>query len=129
MARFIGKYVGQAEKRIDAYEKVTGTAEYSTDVATRLKSKAVQMRALTSPHAHAKITKLDLSKAEAAPGVVGIITGNDDYAWENFPKTSVLAQDNEVIWAGQIVALVAAETEEQAWNAIELIDVEYDTLN
>jgi len=128
MARFIGKYVGQAEKRIDAYEKVTGTAEYSTDVATRLKSKAVQMRALTSPHAHAKITKLDLSKAEAAPGVVGIITGNDDYAWENFPKTSVLAQDNEVIWAGQIVALVAAETEEQAWNAIELIDVEYEPL-
>ncbi|KZL89247.1 xanthine dehydrogenase family protein molybdopterin-binding subunit [Clostridium magnum] len=121
-------YVGKSVKRIDAYEKVTGKAVYATDVATQAKN-AVYMHALTSPYAHAKIKKLDLSKAEKAPGVVGIITGDEPGAnWELFPKDAVLAQNNEVIWAGQIIALVAAETLEQAKDAIELIDIEYEVL-
>ena len=121
-------YVGKSEKRIDAYEKVTGKALYATDVATQAQG-AVHMHALVSAHAHAKITKLDLSKAENAPGVVGIITGDEPgIEWDGFPKDAILAQNNEVIWAGQIIALVAAETLEQAKNAIELIDIEYEVL-
>ena len=128
MTRFIGKYVGQNQKRIDAYEKVTGKALYATDVAVQTRD-AVHMHALVSPYAHAKITKLDLSKAEKAPGVVGIITGEEPgIDWESFPKDAIMAQNNEVIWAGQIVALVAAETLEQAKDAIELIDIEYEVL-
>ena len=124
----MAKYIGKAVKRVDAYEKVTGKGLYATDIAVQTKN-AIHMHALVSPYAHAKITKLDLSKAEKAPGVVGIITGDEPgINWESFPKDAILAQNNEVIWAGQIVALVAAETLEQAKDAIELIDVEYEVL-
>lgn len=123
----MARYIGKPEKRVDAYEKVTGKGLYATDIAVQTRD-AVHMHALVSPYAHAKIKKLDLSKAEKAPGVVGIITGDEPADWENFPRDAVLAQNNEVIWAGQIVALVAAETLEQAKDAIELIDVEYEVL-
>lgn len=124
----MAKYIGKAIKRVDAYEKVTGKGLYATDIAIQTQN-AVHMHALVSPYAHAKIKKMDLSKAEKAPGVVGIITGEEvGVDWESFPKDAILAQNNEVIWAGQIVALVAAETLEQAKDAIELIDVEYEVL-
>lgn len=121
------RYVGVDVKRVDAYEKVTGRAKYTIDVASEARA-ALHMVALTSPYAHAKIIKLDTTKCEAAPGVKGIITGDEPARWETFPKDAVLVQNREAIWAGQIVALVAAESLEQARDAIELIEVDYEPL-
>jgi len=118
--------IGKSEKRIDAYEKVTGKAQYASDYFSRARTTMPQMKLFTSPHAHAKILKLDVSRAEAMPGVIKIITSREpDVDWDQFPKPAYLAQDR-VIWAGQIIALVLAETEELAEKAMELIEVEYE---
>src|SRR5205814_4037242 len=98
---------------------------------------------LRSPHAHAKIRKIDTSKAKAAPGVVAIyasddltgvnglpcgwlITGTDGKPM-NEPPHPVLAQ-GKVRYVGDGVALVIAETLAQAKDAAELIVVDYEVL-
>lgn len=119
--------IGKSEKRVDAYDKVTGKGLYASDYFTRA-AKMPQMKLLTSPYAHAKITKLDTQKAERLPGVIRIITGQEpDVDWDQFPKTAYLAQ-NRVLWAGQIVAMVLAENSTIADEALGLIEVEYEVL-
>ena len=119
--------IGKSQKRIDAYEKVTGKATFASDYFSRA-TKMAQMRLFTSPHAHANILRLDVSRAQAMPGVIKIITGKEPgVEWDQFPKPAYLAQDR-VIWAGQIIALVLAQTEEIAEKAIEAIEIEYEVL-
>jgi carbon-monoxide dehydrogenase large subunit len=119
--------IGKGAKRIDAYDKVTGKGLYASDFGNQFPN-LLHVRALHSPYAHARITKLDISKAEKMPGVVKIVTGRDeDVDWDNFPKTSILARE-EALWAGQRIALVAAETVLQAEDAVEAIEVEYERL-
>jgi CO/xanthine dehydrogenase Mo-binding subunit len=60
--------------RIDGVGKVTGAAEYTADVAIE---GALWAKVLRSPHAHARITRVDASKARAFPGVHAVITGDD----------------------------------------------------
>jgi carbon-monoxide dehydrogenase large subunit len=100
---------------------------------------------LRSPHAHAKIARIDTSKAKAAPGVLAVLTGED---WDNSgfgdlpvpsgpkrrdasplykPRYRALARDR-VRWAGDYVAFVVAETVNQAMDAAELIEVDYEPL-
>ena len=70
----------------------------------------------------------DTSKAQALEGVLYILTGAEPgIDWDQYPKAAVLATDR-ALWAGQTVALVAAETEELAQQAVDLIDVEYEVL-
>jgi len=117
--------IGKGVKRIDAYDKVTGKGMFAGDYMTNAKDMA-QMRLLTSPYAHAKILKLDTSKAEKMPGVIKIITSKEPGVdWDQFPKPAYLAQDR-ALWAGQIIALVLAETEDLAEKAVEAIEVEYE---
>lgn len=119
--------IGKGEKRIDAYDKVTGKGLYASDYGNQFPNKA-HIKALRSPYAHAKITKLDISKAQALDGVIYIMTGNEPgIDWDQFPKAAIIAID-ETLWAGQIVALVCAETLEIADKAIEMIEVEYEKL-
>lgn len=119
--------IGKGEKRIDAYDKVTGKGLYASDYGNQFPHKA-HIKALRSPYAHAKIKKLDVSKARALEGVIYIMTGDQpDLDWDQFPKASIIAVD-ETLWAGQIVALVCAETLEIAEKAIEAIEVEYEKL-
>ncbi len=124
-------FIGKNEIRVDAYEKATGKAKYLEDLQGQFKD-LLHARALRSPHAHALIVNVDVSKAEQLPGVVTIIKGTDpDVPWYDIPYASSYygnpARD-EVIWAGQAVAIVVAETLDIAEQACELIEVEYKPL-
>lgn len=119
--------IGKGELRLDAYDKVTGKGLYASDYGNQFPVLA-HMKALRSPYAHAKIKKLDLNKAKGLDGVIYIMTGEETGVdWDQYPKASIIAKD-EALWAGQIVALVCAETLEIAEKAVELIDVEFEKL-
>ena len=120
------RLIGKSEKRIDAYDKVTGKGLYASDYGNQFPNLA-HIKALRSPYAHAKIKSLDVSKAKALEGVIYIMTGDEPLDWDQFPKTSIIAKD-EALWAGQIVALVCAESLEIAEKAIGLIAVEFEKL-
>ncbi len=94
-------------------------------------------KVLFSPHAHARITRIDASKARALPGVHAVLTHHDvpriahTTAGQGFPEPSPYDSfilDNKVRFVGDRVAAVAAETEELAAQALALIEVEYDVL-
>lgn len=120
------KVIGTSVTRLDAVKKVTGTAQFADDIQfTRPLYCAVKR----SPYAHAKILKIDTSKAEALPGVRAVITG------EAYAKRSGLYLEDKNFLAvgtakfiGEGVAAVAAESEELAHEAAELIEVEYEEL-
>ncbi len=94
-----------------------GKAEYATRV---LLPNMLYVRFLTSPHPRAKIKSLDTSTAEKMPGVAYVLT------YQNAPKTSPLPQ--ELNFQGEVVAIVAADTEDLAEDAVEAIQVEYEPL-
>ena len=124
-------YIGKNEIRVDAFEKATGKAVYLEDLQGQFND-LLHGRALRSPHAHALIKKIDVSTAEKLPGVVTIIKGTDpDVPWYDIPYASSYYGNparEEVIWAGQAVAIVVAESVDIAEQAIELIEVEYEPL-
>ncbi|MGH7338212.1 MAG: xanthine dehydrogenase family protein molybdopterin-binding subunit, partial [Myxococcota bacterium] len=101
------RVAGTDHPRVDALLKVTGAARYSYDIR---RPGMIYAGLLVSPHAHAKIVKVDLSKARALPGVL--------YTEAHEGKT--------VRYAGDHVAGVAAESEEVLDDALRLIDVEYE---
>ena len=119
--------IGKREKRIDAYDKVTGKGLFASDYGNQFPNLAY-MKACRSPYAHAKIKNLDISEANELDGVICILTGDiPGIDWDQFPKTAIIAKD-ETLWAGQIVALVSAETLEIAEKAVELIKCDYEKL-
>ncbi len=119
--------IGESIARVDAYEKVTGKALYTADYLKQF-PEALHMKALRSPYAHARIRRIDTARAEATPGVVGVITaGEPGVRWNSFPPYAILAGD-EAIWAGQTVALVAAQSEQAAMDAIAAMEVDYEPL-
>lgn len=124
-------YIGKSEIRLDAYDKATGKAKFVEDLRSQFTG-LLHLKALRSPHAHALIKKIDTSKAAKLPGVVSIAVGTDpDIPWYDLPYASSYYGNparNEVIWAGQAVAIVAAETEDIAEQAAELIEAEYEVL-
>ncbi|MCK5603780.1 xanthine dehydrogenase family protein molybdopterin-binding subunit, partial [Candidatus Pacearchaeota archaeon] len=121
------KYVGQSVPRKDAFEKVSGAAVYAFDIDNI--SNMLYCKFLTSPYAHARIVFIDTSKAERLSGVEAIATGKD---WS--VKIGLYAGDRDilavekVVWIGQPVVAVAAQTEEIAERALEAIKVEYEVL-
>ena len=131
--------VGQVTRRIDAYERVTGRATYTRDVQL---PGMLYGRALRSPHPHARIRGIDVSKAAALPGVRAVIT--DENARVVWGSGSVPRQysddmkaitkhrryifDNPVRFVGQPVAAVAAVNRYVAEEALELIEVDYEEL-
>ncbi|HEX5415575.1 MAG TPA: xanthine dehydrogenase family protein molybdopterin-binding subunit [Chloroflexota bacterium] len=125
--------VGQRAPRVDALDKVTGRAKYTAD----LKLPGMLHGAfLRSPHAHARILRIDTSKAEALPGVKAVLTQDrlagrvskivdeehgTSYDFQAFARAKVKFQ-------GQKVGAVAAVTKEIAEEAVRLIEVEYEVL-
>jgi CO/xanthine dehydrogenase Mo-binding subunit len=84
---------------------------------------------LRSPHAHARITSVDAKRAEKSPGVMAVITGQAfPYRMGLYIRDKMVLAKDKVRWAGEPVAAIAAETEEAAEAAIELIDVHYAPL-
>ena len=100
-----------------AIPRYTGKALYATRV---LLPNTLHVKLLGSPHARAKIKSIDTSKAEKMPGVKYILTR------ENAPKSYPMPQ--ELFFQGEVVAFVAAETEDQAEDAMYAIDVDYEIL-
>lgn len=122
------RWVGKRVARKDGPEKVTGTLKYMTDYQFE---HMVWGRVLRSKHPYARIKRIDTSRAQACPGVVCVLTHEDIPGFNGFgiviPDQPVLCHDF-VRCLGDAVALVAAESEEIAETALNLIDVEYDEL-
>ena len=110
--------VGARTARVDGPDIVTGSAVYADDV--RLPNMAYG-RVLHSPHAHARIKSIDVSRARKLPGVLDVISAAD------VPELSIFAVD-EVCFHGQKVAAVAAEDPDIAEDALRLIKVNYEVL-
>ena len=128
------KQVNHSVTKIDALQLALGKDSY---VADFVPNDALIIKMLWSPHAHARIKKLDVSKAEKMPGVKAVLWyGNVPRiahctAGQGFPEPSpydTFMFDKKVRCVGDRVAAVAAETEEQALAALEVIKVEYELL-
>jgi len=123
------RVVGKPLSRVDAYERVTGSAVYTLDLTLPDMLHAAIVRC---PHAHARVTRVDTSRAERMPGVRAVLTGASpgaDIPWHigRQGPTSRLF-DTHCRYAGEEVAAVAAETPHQAWDATRAVAVEYEVL-
>lgn len=123
-------YIGQSVPKVDAIAKVTGEALYAPDLSM---DHMVYMKAFRAPYAHAMIRKIDLHEALAAPGVIRIITKADLPDLKNFglifkDQPALVGEGEKVRYLGDTLALVIAETENEAEQAAQLIRVEYDKL-
>jgi carbon-monoxide dehydrogenase large subunit len=134
--------IGQSVRRVEDQRLITGTGRYTDDISLPRQTHAYFLR---SPHAHARLVRIDTSSARSAPGVIGIITGADlkkagigpipcmvplrnrDGSEMPIPERPAIATER-VRFVGDIVALVVAESHAQAKDAAELIEVEYDEL-
>jgi len=133
-------FIGQSVKRREDARFLTGRGRYTDDIVLPHQAYGVFVR---SPHAHARILRLDTAAAAAAPGALGIFTGEDfkgvgglpcgwlihnmDGSPMKEPKHPVLA-DGKVRYVGDRVALVVAETLDEAKAAAALVEVEYEEL-
>jgi CO/xanthine dehydrogenase Mo-binding subunit len=118
---------GEGIPQVNAREKVLGRAVYAGDM--RL-PRMLHARILRSPHAHARITGVDLTAALALPGVRVAVSGRDvpARAWGlSHKQQHVLARDT-VRFVGEEVAAVAADTPEIADAALDLIQISYEPL-
>ncbi|MBI2369733.1 MAG: 4-hydroxybenzoyl-CoA reductase subunit alpha, partial [Deltaproteobacteria bacterium] len=114
--------IGKRVPNLDAYERVSGRAKYTGDV---MLPGMLVARVLRSPHPHARIVRIDTSKAEALPGVKAVVT------YQDAPKVPVYRQyvlNERVRFKGEAVAAVAAVDEETAERALKRIQVEYEVL-
>jgi carbon-monoxide dehydrogenase large subunit len=133
-------FIGQSVKRKEDARFLTGTGQYTDDVTLPNQTYGYFLR---SPHAHARIRSIDASKAKNAPGVIAVYTAADlegvnglpcgwlitsvDGTPMKEPPHPVLAK-GKVRYVGDQVALVVAETQNQAKDAAELIEVDYEIL-
>jgi xanthine dehydrogenase D subunit len=121
--------VGESARRVDGVPKVNGSFAYGSDL---WHDRMLWGATLRSPHPHARILRIDLGQAVASPGVHAVLThedvpGKKTYGLE-FSDQPVLPWDR-VLYAGQPVAVVAAETLELAKRAAARIHVEYEVLD
>jgi CO/xanthine dehydrogenase Mo-binding subunit len=124
------KIVGKRHPKIDGGERVSGKAEYASDVYL---PGMLYGKTLRSPHPHAKIVSIDTEKAKALPGVKAIITAKDiaDFPWYQAPGRG--HHDMPLLvdtarFVGDDIAVVAAVDEDVAQEALALIKVEYQPL-
>jgi putative selenate reductase molybdopterin-binding subunit len=128
------KVVGRSSRKIDGEKLVLGRATFVDDIEMR---GLLHCKVLWSPHAHARIIRIDTSKAEALPGVHAVLTHLNvprvpfTTAGQGHPEPSpydYYSFDHKVRYVGDRVAAVAAETADIAEHALALIDVEYEVL-
>ncbi len=111
-AREKSRVIGKRINRLDGLAKATGAAKYTYDV--NLKNQLIA-RALGCPQAHCRIKSLDRSAAEKVPGVVHIDVLRD--------------KGSEIEWQGELIAVVAAESEGAAVAGVKALKVEYEPLD
>jgi CO/xanthine dehydrogenase Mo-binding subunit len=125
--------IGTPLARVDAYERVSGSAVYPSDVVL---PNMLYGAILRCPHPNAKVLKVDTTEAEKYPGVRAVIapsTPGADLPWlysQWLPPKEIWSKlfDSNCRFEGDTVAAVAAETPYQAWDAVQAIKVEYDVL-
>jgi len=125
------RYIGRGVKRIEDAGLITGRTEF-IDNATR--TGMLHCAILRSPIAHARIERIDVSAAEALPGVVAAVTGEDAARWSH-PAAAVpegwgrhCLPADKVCFVGEPLAAVAATSRYVAEDALELIEVDYEPL-
>jgi CO/xanthine dehydrogenase Mo-binding subunit len=119
--------VGKSVPRIDALEKVTGGATFTDDL--QFGPGLLYGRVVRSPHPHARIVKLDASRALALPGVKAVVTGEDTPGYIGlYLKDRHIFCTDRVRYVGDPVAGVIATSEEIAEDAVRLVEVEYEEL-
>ncbi|MFC1970801.1 xanthine dehydrogenase family protein molybdopterin-binding subunit [Chloroflexota bacterium] len=118
--------IGKSIPKVDALDKVTGQAEYTSDVKLH---RMLHAKILRSPYAHAKIINIDTSKAKKLAGVKVVATGKDapDERMYLLKDRYILARDT-VRFVGEPVAAVAAEYIDIVEEALDLIEVDYEEL-
>ena len=124
------KIVGRSRSRVDAYERVSGTAVFALDLSLPDMLHAAVLRC---PHAHARVRKVDVSKAARAPGVRAVLTAASpgaDLPWYVDGRGTAHGRlfDTHCRHEGEEVAAVAAETLDEARDALAAISVEYEVL-
>ena len=119
-------FVGKRVPKLDAPGKVTGQTFYGHDMKL---PRMLYGKILRSPHAHARVARIDVSKARALPGVKAVLTAAD------IPDIRIgWARDHPILKSDKVrsvrdeVAAVAAVDEDAALEALELIEVEYEEL-
>ncbi|NQW21999.1 MAG: xanthine dehydrogenase family protein molybdopterin-binding subunit [SAR202 cluster bacterium] len=129
--------VGKRPIRPDGVDKVTGRAQYGADTNM---TGALQAKVLRSPYPHARIKSIDVSKAEAFPGVKAVITAKDlpfaalskeelgdGYTALKYASDHMMASD-KVLFKGHPIAAIAAVNAHVAESAMALIQVDYEEL-
>lgn len=123
------KIVGVSSHRIDALEKVTGQAKFTVDLAI---AGMLEGRVLRSPYPHALIESIDLSRAEALPGVIAVLARQDvrdiDPYYGHCLRDRPLIAIDRARYVGEPVAAVAAVDRLAAQEALALIEVKYHEL-
>ena len=119
---------GQPTPLVDGIEKVTGKALYTADLET---DDSLSGRILRSPVSHARIIRIDTSKAEALEGVAAVITGAD--CPHTFGVIPIAMNEYPMAWdkvryRGEPIAAVAARDADTADRALNLIEVEFEQL-
>jgi 4-hydroxybenzoyl-CoA reductase subunit alpha len=121
--------IGKPRRRVDARAKVTGQTTFADDV---MLPRMLHCKLLRSPRPHARIVRIDTTRAAAHPGVHLVLTGHDlPIPYGILPVSQdehALAQDR-VRFVGDPVAAVVARDEATAFAALDLIDVEYEPLH
>ncbi len=136
------QWIGKPMRRLEDARLLSGQGRFTDDVSLPNQVHAAFTR---SPHAHAKIAGIDIAAARSAPGVLAVYTGADivaaklgpipftqmhkrpDGAEMTVPPRNALTSD-VVRFVGDAVAMVVAETREQARDAAELVEVEWEPL-
>src|SRR5258706_2074832 len=110
--------LGKPAKRLDGIAKSTGAAKYTYDI--NLKNQLIA-QGLGCPHAHCKIKAIDIAAAQKLPGVVHIEVLKPEPMGEK--------KDWEIEWQGELIAVVAAESEGAAAEGVAAIKVDYEPLD
>jgi CO/xanthine dehydrogenase Mo-binding subunit len=132
------RYLGRPASKVDGLDKVSGISQFGADL---MLPGMLYGKILRSPHAHAHIKRIDFAKAAARPGVIAVVTGADfpnlargtlacvgKRTFEMSYLSRVIMAREKVHFHGQPVAAVAATTLQEAEEALEFIEVEYEPL-
>jgi len=122
------RIIGVPRRRVDGRAKVTGQTRFADDIAL---PRMLHCKLLRSPHPHARIVRIDAARALARPGVHLVLTGRDlpiPYGILPVSQDETALCVDRVRFAGDPVAAVIAREEAIAFEALDLIDVEYEAL-